>query len=110
MEAIKYSCLIDGEKLEILYPQDLHEVEILDLISHIEKLISTNKIVKTVILNTEISVRLFLYLIGLTKNGIELYVPKKVYDQFTTKKSALDNLTDIRTDLIKVIHEQKSKY
>lgn len=94
--------------LNILYPIDYSEMEILKLINKLMMLFQNaqNLLTTIIIKNQEISVRLFLFLIELVdKYNIELYLPETIYNHFKIKKDKVLNLTKINTDLIKVYNE-----
>ena len=94
--------------LNIIYPIDYTEVEIMNLVNKLGELLKNpqNSITEIIIKNTEISVRLFLFLMEIINQyNICLYLPETVYKHYKIKKDKVLNLTKVNTDLIKVYHE-----
>lgn len=98
----------ENSRLNILYPIDYSELEVLNMINKIIDIFQnpTIAIKEIVIKNSELSVRLFLYLMEvINKHEIVLYLTPSVYEQFKIKNNSVSNLTKINTDRIKVINE-----
>lgn len=98
---------IENSTLNILYPQDYSDLNIMELLSKIEILFESEnfkKIEKVKLLNEDVSVQLFLFLLEITANKkLELLLQPEVYEQFKNKENSINNLFNIDQNLVKVI-------
>ena len=67
---------MEQDEIQLLYPLSVSEGEIFEYIEYLETLLKDGSKVR--ILNTEISLNLFMYL---KEKNIELYVPESIYKQ-----------------------------
>lgn len=67
---------MEQDEIQLLYPLSISEGEIFEYIEYLDTILKNDSKVR--ILNTELSVNLFLYL---REKNIELYVPESIYNQ-----------------------------
>lgn len=67
---------MEQDVIQLLYPLSFSEGEIFEYIEYLDTILKNDSKVK--ILNTELSVNLFMYL---REKNIELYVPESIYNQ-----------------------------
>ena len=80
---------MEQDEIQLLYPLSVSEGEIFEYIEYLETLIKDGSKVR--ILNTEISLNLFMYL---KEKNIELYVPESIYKQI--EKLSLNSQEDTK--------------
>ena len=80
---------IEQDEIQLLYPLSVSEGEIFEYIEYLETLLKDGSKVR--ILNTEISLNLFMYL---KEKNIELYVPESIYKQI--EKLSLNSQEDTK--------------
>ena len=80
---------MEQDEIQLLYPLSVSEGEIFDYIEYLETLLKDGSKVR--ILNTEISLNLFMYL---KEKNIELYVPESIYKQI--EKLSLNSQEDTK--------------
>ena len=78
---------MEQDEIQLLYPLSVSEGEIFEYIEYLETLLKDGSKVR--ILNTEISLNLFMYL---KEKNIELYVPESIYKQI--EKLSLNSQED----------------
>ena len=80
---------MEQDEIQLLYPLSVSEGEIFEYIEYLETLLKDGSKVR--ILNTEISLNLFIYL---KEKNIELYVPESIYKQI--EKLSLNSQEDTK--------------
>ena len=80
---------MEQDEIQLLYPLSVSEGEIFEYIEYLETLLKDGSKVR--ILNTEISLNLFMYL---KEKNIELYVPESIYKQI--EKLSLNSQEDTK--------------
>ena len=80
---------MEQDEIQLLYPLSVSEGEIFEYIEYLETLLKDGSKVR--ILNTEISLNLFMYL---KEKNIELYVPESIYKQIV--KLSLNSQEDTK--------------
>lgn len=80
---------MEQDEIQLLYPLSVSEGEIFEYIEYLETLLKEGSKVR--ILNTEISLNLFMYL---KEKNIELYVPESIYKQI--EKLSLNSQEDTK--------------
>lgn len=80
---------MEQDEIQLLYPLSVSEGEIFEYIEYLETLLKDGSKVR--ILNTEISLNLFMYL---KEKNIELYVPDSIYKQI--EKLSLNSQEDTK--------------
>ena len=80
---------MEQDEIQLLYPLSVSEGEIFEYIEYLERLLKDGSKVR--ILNTEISLNLFMYL---KEKNIELYVPESIYKQI--EKLSLNSQEDTK--------------
>lgn len=80
---------MEQDEIQLLYPLSVSEGEIFEYIEYLETLLKNGSKVR--ILNTEISLNLFMYL---KEKNIELYVPESIYKQI--EKLSLNSQEDTK--------------
>lgn len=80
---------MEQDEIQLLYPLSVSEGEIFEYIEYLETLLKEGSKVR--ILNTEISLNLFMYL---KEKNIELYVPDSIYKQI--EKLSLNSQEDTK--------------
>ena len=80
---------MEQDEIQLRYPLSVSEGEIFEYIEYLETLLKDGSKVR--ILNTEISLNLFMYL---KENNIELYVPESIYKQI--EKLSLNSQEDTK--------------
>ena len=80
---------MEQDEIQLLYPLSVSEGEIFEYIEYLETLLKDDSKVR--ILNTEISLNLFIYL---KEKNIELYVPESIYKQI--EKLSLNSQEDTK--------------
>lgn len=80
---------MEQDEIQLLYPLSVSEGEIFEYIEYLETLLKDDSKVR--ILNTEISLNLFMYL---KEKNIELYVPESIYKQI--EKLSLNSQEDTK--------------
>ena len=80
---------MEQDEIQLLYPLSVSEGEIFEYIEYLETLLKDGSKVR--ILNTEISLNLFMYL---KEKNIELYVPESIYKQI--EKLSLNSQKDTK--------------
>ena len=80
---------MEQDEIQLLYPLSVSEGEIFEYIEYLETLLKDGSKVR--ILNTEISLNLFMYL---KEKNIELYVPESIYKQ--REKLSLNSQEDTK--------------
>ena len=80
---------MEQDEIQLLYPLSVSEGEIFEYIKYLETLLKDGSKVR--ILNTEISLNLFMYL---KEKNIELYVPESIYKQI--EKLSLNSQEDTK--------------
>lgn len=80
---------MEQDEIQLLYPLSVSEGEIFEYIKYLETLLKEGSKVR--ILNTEISLNLFMYL---KEKNIELYVPESIYKQI--EKLSLNSQEDTK--------------
>ena len=80
---------MEQDEIQLLYPLSVSEGEIFEYIEYLETLLKDDSKVR--ILNTEISLNLFMYL---KEKNIELYVPDSIYKQI--EKLSLNSQEDTK--------------
>ena len=81
--------IMEQDEIQLLYPLSVSEGEIFEYIEYLETLLKDGSKVR--ILNTEISLNLFMYL---KEKNIELYVPESIYKQI--EKLSLNSQEDTK--------------
>ena len=84
---------MEQDEIQLLYPLSVSEGEIFEYIEYLETLLKDGSKVR--ILNTEISLNLFMYL---KEKNIELYVPESIYKQI--EKLSLNSQEDTKYNKI----------
>ena len=80
---------MEQDEIQLLYPLSVSEGEIFEYIEYLETLLKDGSKVR--ILNTEISLNLFMYL---KEKNIELYIPESIYKQI--EKLSLNSQEDTK--------------
>ena len=80
---------LEQDEIQLLYPLSVSEGEIFDYIEYLDTILKDGSKVR--ILNTEISLNLFMYL---KEKNIELYVPESIYKQI--EKLSLNSQEDTK--------------
>lgn len=80
---------MEQDEIQLLYPLSVSEGEIFEYIEYLETLLKDGSKVR--ILNTEISLNLFMYL---KEKNIELFVPESIYKQI--EKLSLNSQEDTK--------------
>lgn len=80
---------MEQDEIQLLYPLSVSEGEIFEYIEYLETMLKDGSKVR--ILNTEISLNLFMYL---KEKNIELYVPESIYKQI--EKLSLNSQEDTK--------------
>ena len=80
---------MEQDEIQLLYPLSVSEGEIFEYIEYLETLLKDGSKVR--ILNTEISLNLFMYL---KEKNIKLYVPESIYKQI--EKLSLNSQEDTK--------------
>ncbi len=80
---------MEQDEIQLLYPLSVSEGEIFDYIEYLDTILKDGSKVR--ILNTEISLNLFMYL---KEKNIELYVPESIYKQI--EKLSLNSQEDTK--------------
>ena len=80
---------MEQDEIQLLYPLSVSEGEIFEYIEYLETILKDGSKVR--ILNTEISLNLFMYL---KEKNIELYVPESIYKQI--EKLSLNSQEDTK--------------
>lgn len=80
---------MEQDEIQLLYPLSVSGGEIFEYIEYLETLLKDGSKVR--ILNTEISLNLFMYL---KEKNIELYVPESIYKQI--EKLSLNSQEDTK--------------
>lgn len=80
---------MEQDEIQLLYPLSVSEGEIFEYIEYLDTILKDGSKVR--ILNTEISLNLFMYL---KEKNIELYVPESIYKQI--EKLSLNSQEDTK--------------